>query len=263
MPCTPPVVVVEGIVFSTSPWENAKELINQLADNNSDATHDGYDESIAGGNNTNSSTGIQLGTGSIQTTFPGPITATATGTDGKLPPTQGSGVDPDCPTVIPSPLYSYQLSPNYTVQDLCVCRLEKAQLVDLPGLPILARLCNLKSVALNILEPMRAKFGSGIRINSALRNENTVAPPGISQHCYGEAVDLQFEGWSFDTYWENAAWVRDNIKYDQFIFEHSTKTRLAWYHLSYKTAGSRPPGNPTKLMTMYLNKYSPGLQRYF
>lgn len=263
MACTPPVIVFEGVVFSTSTWENSKEAINKLSDSTTDPLHDAHDDSIAGGNNTKSTTGVQLDNGAVQTTPPGEPTQKATSVDNKSTPTQGAGVDPNCPSTLPSPLLSYQLSPNYTVQDLTVCVLERALLNDFAGLTALQRLCNLKAVALNILEPMRAKFGTTMKINSGLRNQNSVAPPGVSQHCAGEAVDLQFTGWTYDMYWENAPWVRDNIKYDQFIFEHSTKTRLAWYHLSYKTTGGRDPSSPSKLMTMYQNKFIPGLKRYF
>lgn len=261
MPCTAPVVVVEGLVFSTNQWENTKDLVKEVGSDTSDPTHDGYDENIATGNNTKATTGVQV-PGPEQTTPPPPITQEAKKTDDKKPPVQGSGVIPDCPLTLPDPLYSYQLSQNYTVKDFCHAPLEKAQLVDAFGLTALQRLCNLKGLAINVVEPIRTRFGSATRINSALRGDNTTKN-GVSQHCKGQAVDIQFVGWTYDMYWEAAPWVRDNIKYDQFIFEHSNKTKLAWFHLSYNPSGNRPTSDRTKVMTMFNNSYSPGLQRHF
>lgn len=263
MSCTPPTVTVQGLQFSTSQWENIKELVDTIGDATTDPTKDGYDESIASGNNNVNQTGTIVQTNAEQTSPPPEITKKANAVDNKTPPTQTNVIDPNCPSVMPPDFYTYQLSPNYQVKDLCYTTLEKAQLVSAFGLTDVQRLCNLKAVAVNILEPMRAKFGAGLRINSGLRASNSATPPNVSQHCAGQAVDLQFVGWTYNMYWDYAAWVRDNINYDQFIFEHSTKTRLAWYHLSYKITGNRPVTDRTKVMTMYLNSYSPGLQRHF
>ena len=91
---------------------------------------------------------------------------------------------------------------------------------------------------------------------------NSVKAPGISQHVTGQAIDVQFTGWSYERYWENAQWVKDNIPYDQFIFEHSSKNSLAWYHLSYNSTGNRAASVPSKVMTMYRNHYDSGLKKY-
>ena len=50
--------------------------------------------------------------------------------------------------------------------------------------------------------------------------------------------------------------------FDQFIFEHSSKTGLAWYHLSFRRSGNRPASDRTKVMTMYRGHYDSGLRRY-
>jgi len=73
---------------------------------------------------------------------------------------------------------------------------------------------------------------------------------------------VQFAGWTYERYWQATAWIKDNLPYDQFIFEHSDRTGLAWFHLSYNRSGNRPVTQRTKVMTMYRNQYSPGLLRY-
>lgn len=259
MSCAAPAVVVGGVTLSTSEFTNAQELLT-VSGSGGDPTVDGYNESIANGNNTNSSSGVQFPP-PTQTTPPTPIPFPASQTDDRKPP-QANGTDPTCPVfaVVDNATYDIQLSPNFKVRNFTINAVFKNQILPFPGLTPQDRVCNLKGVATNICEPMLAKFGP-FNINSGLRNQNTT-PSGISQHVKGEAVDIQFAGWTYARYWENAAWIKDNIPYDQFIFEHSDKTGLAWYHLSFNRAGNRAASLPTKVMTMYRNHFSPGLKRY-
>jgi hypothetical protein len=101
-----------------------------------------------------------------------------------------------------------------------------------------------------------------MQITSGIRNINTLNGGRVSQHVTGQAMDVQFTGWSYERYWDNAKWVKDNIPYDQFIFEHSSRTGSAWYHLSFNAAGNRAAGSADKVMTMYRNHFDSGLKRY-
>jgi len=260
MSCAAPEVVVGGVPISTSDFENSQELLNTVSGDGGDPTLDGYDESIANGNNSNNRSGVQFPP-SAQTSLPRPSPFPANQVDDKKP-AQANGVDPTCPifAVVDNTTYDIQLSPNFKVRNFTINALFKNQILPISGITPQDRVCNLKAVAVNICEPMLARFGS-FNINSGLRNQNTT-PSGISQHVKGEAVDIQFSGWTYARYWENAAWIRDNIAYDQFIFEHSDKTGLAWYHLSFNRAGNRVASLPTKVMTMYRNYYDQGLRRY-
>lgn len=255
MACSAPTITVGGVTISTSDFENARELMTVSGDQG-DPTLDGYDENIANGNNTKSTNGVQFPPPK-QTTLPPPIKETPEKSDDKVPP-GGNGISVTCTTWVGD--YDYPLSPNFKVRDFTVNAFFPNPLIDVPGQTASQRCCNLQALAVNVAEPLRAKFGS-FRINSGVRNQNTT-PNGTSQHVLGEAFDAQWSGWTYSMYWENAAWVRDNIPYDQFIFEHSSSTGLAWYHLSFKQAGNRPASSSTKVMTMYRNNYSPGLKRF-
>ena len=260
MSCAAPVVVVGGETLSTSDFENSQELLNTVSGDGGDPTLDGYDENIANGNNSNNRAGVQFPP-STQTSLPTPSPIPANQTDDKKP-SQSNGTDPTCPVfaVVDNATYDIQLSPNFKVRNFTINAVFRNQILPIIGLTPQDRVCNLKGVATNICEPMLARFGP-FNINSGLRNQNTT-PNGISQHVKGEAVDIQFPGWTYARYWENATWIRDNIAYDQFIFEHSDKTGLAWYHLSFNRAGNRAASLPTKVMTMYRNHYDSGLKRY-
>lgn len=260
MGCTPPSVSIGGVSISESEFENAQELLNEVSGDQGDPTLDGYEENIANGNNSAKRTGVQFPP-STQTTLPTPTPYEAKSVD-ERPVTDKPGLTPDCPvfTIVDDSVYNIQLSPNFKVSNFTINALFKNRILDVPGITPQERVCNLKGVAVNICEPLKAKFGS-FRINSALRNQNST-PNGISQHVSGQAVDIQFPGWTYSMYWENAAWVKDNIAFDQFIFEHSSSSGLAWYHLSFNRAGNRPATDRTKVMTMYRNHYDPGLKRY-
>jgi hypothetical protein len=270
MACTAPTITVGGVTLSTSDFENSAELVNTVSSDNGDPTLDEHDENIANGNNTQSKTGVQIpatAQPAMQTTLPPPISAPAT----KSVVTPPRVVPPVATTsTVWSGSYDEQLSTNYKVRHFTINAVFKNELITYTGsLPPLyagqgsidARFNCLKALAINVAEPMRAKFGA-LNINSALRNKSSTKPDKVSQHILGQAMDIQFAGWTYARYWENAAWVKDNIPYDQFIYEHSDKTGLVWYHLSFKPSGNRPVSDASKIMTMYRNQYSPGLHSY-
>ncbi len=259
MGCKAPTIVVGGVTMSTSEAENAQALLDELGGDNGDPTFDEYNSNIAGGNNANGTSGVQVGNPSTQTSLPGAPTTPPLKSDDKVPPdTPGTPVT--CGSWTGN--YDDQLSPNFKVRNFTVNAFYPNQLIDAGGLTASQRCCNLQALAVNIAEPLLAKFGK-FRINSAIRNQDTVKAPNMSQHMTGQAFDIQFPGWSLDKYWEMAPWVRDNISYDQFIYEYSDKSGSVWFHLSFNQKGNRKPGDPLKVMTMWHNKYDHGgLKRY-
>ena len=246
--------------MATSDFENAQDLLG-ISGDGGDPTADGYDENIAGGNNAGGTTGIQVGSMPTQTSLPTP--SPIPGTESNDKPGLVAAGTPSTPGVWDPAIagaYDVQLSANYKVRDFSIKALYPNQITDInPSCTPSIRYTNLKGLAANVAEAVRAKFGP-FRINSAIRNENSTAK-GLSQHVTGQAMDIQFPGWNYQQYWDAAAWVKDNITYDQFIYEHSDATGSVWFHLSYSNTGNRPSG-PTKVMTMYRNHYDPGLQRH-
>lgn len=266
MSCTGTTIVIivdgEEISLPEDDFENAKQIL-EISGDNGDPTYDEHEENIANGNNTKGVTGVQPDGSVVQTTLPGEIDSSSMSTDTK-PGNNRTGNQVDAPLWDSNNPNSYglQLSENFKVKDFTLKTVWPFQLIDYNGISANLRCWNLKGLAINVAEPVRAKFGN-FRINSGLRNKSTSS--GISQHVMGEAFDIQFPGWTYQMYWDNAPWIRDNIPYDQFIFEHS-ESGLAWYHLSFKrpeNGGNRPASNKTKVLTMYRNKYSPGLHKFY
>lgn len=175
-------------------------------------------------------------------------------TDTTPPAPEPANVTPGCGDVVAPPVdYSYQLSANYQLRDVSTQAIFSHKIQAQNGLTEEDIICNLKAVAENILEPLRAQY-PGFNINSGFRRTS-----GSSQHGKGEAVDIQWPGLSAAEYTERAEWVRDNLAYDQFIFEHGNSI---WFHISHVRGGSQrrsiltyyPPGSPD---------YQAGITNYY
>ena len=274
MACSAPqslVGTVDGEPFylADNDFENAQALLAVSGDQG-DPTLDEYTENIAGGNNDKSSTGVQVssvpgGGPPVQTSLPTGSPVSAAQSNDKPGP-GGNGVAIPPGAIWDGSNYDVLVSPHFKLSAFTVKTAFPFPLIDYVdathNIPKQTRFDNLRALAINCVEPLLAKFGPTLKINSGIRNKTSTPPPGLSQHIVGQACDIQFTGMVYANYWENAAWVKDNIPYDQFIFEHSDKTGLAWFHLSFNRAGNRPTSDRTKVMTMYRNHYDPGLKRY-
>jgi uncharacterized Zn-binding protein involved in type VI secretion len=164
---------------------------------------------------------------------------------------QSAGLPVDCGN-FSSPIdYNQNLTANYTIASLSRKAYFAQNIVAQQGLSESAIICNLKAVAENILEPLRAKY-PGFQINSGFR-----AGQSSSQHERGQAVDVQWVGRPYRSLTEMAAWCRDNLPVDQFIFEHGNGV---WFHLSYNRTSARQRG---AILTFYQNSYKPGITNHY
>lgn len=150
--------------------------------------------------------------------------------------------------------YNYKLSDNYTVRDLTLKPLFKHPLVAQNGLSISDIVCNMKGLAVNILEPLRKQYPD-IHINSGFR-----VARGNSQHNKGMAVDIQVSGWPPRKYSEVAKWIVDNLVYDQIIFEHGNSI---WLHISYDRTKATQRRQKLTYYPRNSPQYKPGLMNYY
>lgn len=121
------------------------------------------------------------------------------------------------------------------------------------GLTLEQILCNLKMLAINVVEPIRAHYPQAFLTNT-WRPEGIGSP--TSQHPKGMAVDLQFKTAAKKDYFAIAQWIRDNVVFDQLLLEYKTTgSGLPWIHVSFNKAGNR------KQVLTLLNDhtYGPGL----
>ena len=94
---------------------------------------------------------------------------------------------------------------------------------------------NMVGVAENIFEPLRQWVGGPIKINSMFRCEelNTaIGGSSRSQHCQGRAIDIN-DTFGHKTNAEMFNYIKENLNFDQLIWEFGTDDNPDWVHVSY------------------------------
>jgi zinc D-Ala-D-Ala carboxypeptidase len=97
------------------------------------------------------------------------------------------------------------------------------------------QLSNMKLLAEKVFEPLRAWVKGPIKINSFFRCEElnkAIGGSSRSQHCKGQAVDLD-DTFKFKTNSEMFHYIKNNLDFDQLIWEFGTENNPAWVHVSY------------------------------
>ncbi len=96
-------------------------------------------------------------------------------------------------------------------------------------------LTNMKSIAENIFEPLRKWVGGPIKINSFYRSETlnkAIGGSSKSQHCEGKAMDID-DIYGHKTNAEMFHYIKENLNFDQMIWEFGDSTNPDWVHISY------------------------------
>ena len=97
---------------------------------------------------------------------------------------------------------------------------------------------NFKLIAEKVFEPIREHFKVPIHISSGYRSKELNAAIGgslSSQHCKGEALDLDMDGTDI-TNKQIFDYIKDNLHFDQLIWEFGNKTNPDWVHVSYSSS---------------------------
>ena len=101
--------------------------------------------------------------------------------------------------------------------------------------PDLYQLTNMQVVAENIFEPLRKWVRGPIKINSFLRVPDlnqAVGGSKSSQHCEGRAIDID-DSYGHKTNAEMFEYIRENLDFDQIIWEFGDDNNPDWVHVSY------------------------------
>lgn len=105
--------------------------------------------------------------------------------------------------------------------------------VQLEAMRLVAEVC---------FEPIREHFGIPLIVSSFFRCEalnKAVGGSKTSQHCKGEAIDIDADGSSV-TNKQIFEWAKANLKFDQLINEYPDETgNPAWVHISFSKHGNR------------------------
>lgn len=161
-----------------------------------------------------------------------PTTPVANVPTSEIPTSSASTTPVECSAITSPVSNSTQLSTNYKLIDFLKASAQ-GSVVSQGGLTDKEIVCNLKWVANNVMEPIKAKFPRVI-ISSGYRRGT-----GSSQHDKGQAVDMQFSDCSTGA--DYLQRCKDLLAIlpavDQFIFEQAGGKK--WIHISSKSSGNR------------------------
>ena len=97
---------------------------------------------------------------------------------------------------------------------------------------------NIKAIAENVFKPLREFVDSPIIITSFYRSEKlnqAIKGAKSSQHTKGEAIDLKSKTVSNKVLFD---YIKNNLDFDQLIWEFGTEFAPQWVHVSYKKDGN-------------------------
>ena len=129
-----------------------------------------------------------------------------------------------------------RLSKNFVLSE--ITRSNTAKRLGISNEPSKKHLANMQKLITELIQPMRDSIGP-IRISSGYRSpqlNRAIGGSSRSQHCKGQALDLQ--------YWKDGEmnneiiykWVLDSgLEFDQMINEFD----FAWIHISFNSGKNR------------------------
>jgi len=94
---------------------------------------------------------------------------------------------------------------------------------------------NMELIAEKVFEPLREWVGGPIKINSFFRStelNTAIGGSSKSQHCKGQAIDID-DTFGKATNAEMYEWIKENLDFDQMIWEFGDDDNPNWVHVSY------------------------------
>lgn len=128
-----------------------------------------------------------------------------------------------------------QISQHITLEEATYSA--QAEKLEMGNQPNTAQLEAMKLVAEKVFEPAREFMGEPLKVSSFFRSRSVNALVGgskTSQHMKGEAIDIKSS--------DNAKlfkFIKDNLEFDQLIWEFGSIIQPAWVHVSFSKNGNK------------------------
>jgi hypothetical protein len=135
-----------------------------------------------------------------------------------------------------------KLSKNLSLHE--VVRSNTAKRLGIDNTPSEEHIQNLICLAENIFQPTRDHFGKRLHVSSGYRskalNSYISNSSSTSQHLTGEAIDIDQD------YYNNGVtnadvfnFIKDNLQFDQLIWEYGNSEQPDWVHVSWNARGNQ------------------------
>ena len=131
------------------------------------------------------------------------------------------------------------LSKNLTLHEMT--RSEMAKRKGVSNEPTEEHIANMIVLAEKIFQPIREHFGVPIYISSGYRSaalNKKIGGVKNSQHLTGEAMDIDMDGHPHISNVQVFNYIRENLIFDQLIWEYGNNSNPDWIHVSYSTSGA-------------------------
>ena len=100
---------------------------------------------------------------------------------------------------------------------------------------------NLRKVAEHIFQPLRDAFKCPIYVSSGYRSaelNTAIGGSRRSQHVEGRALDLDADVFGRCTNSQIFDWIRENLEFDQLVWEFGDQDNPDWVHVSFVYDGN-------------------------
>jgi zinc D-Ala-D-Ala carboxypeptidase len=130
-----------------------------------------------------------------------------------------------------------KLSNNLSLAEMI--KSSTAQRRGIDNMPTPEHMENMKVLAAKIFQPIREHFNRPILISSGYRSKalnDAIGGSQTSQHSIGEAIDIDMDGTTLSNT-DVFNYIKDNLEFDQLIWEFGNDEKPDWVHVSYKANG--------------------------
>ena len=110
-----------------------------------------------------------------------------------------------------------------------------AKRLGIDNTPDTYALQNMELLAEKVFEPLREYVNGPIAINSFYRSpelNQVIGGSSKSQHCEGRAIDID-DTYGYMSNKEMYEYIKNNLDFDQIIWEFGTDDNPSWVHISY------------------------------
>lgn len=110
-----------------------------------------------------------------------------------------------------------------------------AERLNIDNTPDQYALQNMELLAEKVFEPLRKYVNGPIAINSFYRSpelNQAIGGSSKSQHCEGRAIDID-DTYGYMSNKEMYEYIKNNLDFDQIIWEFGTDDNPDWVHVSY------------------------------
>jgi len=124
-----------------------------------------------------------------------------------------------------------------------VTRSDTAKRKGISNEPTAEHLENLKIIAVDVFDKVREYFGVPIFVSSGYRSaalNKAIGGSSTSDHNLGKALDLDQDGHGNGvTNADVFKFIKDNLEFDQLIWEFGTDKNPDWVHVGYRKGANR------------------------